>query len=66
MAGPVLKETVKKPVKAAIDLTKPNNEEGVYDKVNKRISYQKIDDPRLARNAAINHIFKEAWILRCV
>ena len=46
----------------SIDLTKPNEEGGVYDKVNKRISYQKIDDPRLARNAAINHIFKEAWI----
>ena len=43
------------------NVTTPSDMNGVKDKVKRQISYQKIENPRLSNNAAINQIFKNAW-----
>ena len=45
-----------------LDDTVPSDENFVINKVNKKVSYQKVEDPRLSRNAAINQIFENAWL----
>jgi hypothetical protein len=44
------------------DRTVPGDEKALVQKVKKQIMYQKVEDPRLSNNAAINQIFQNAWL----